>query len=534
MLRAALPILLSLCWVGVRLHGQDTPASADNSSEVHRLYLADQEARKVLDKHPTAGSVDDYKTMTGGDKQRRERTRQIIDAGGLHTGEDYHDAAFIFQHGDAPEDFLLAHILATAAIVKGDQGSRWIAAATLDRYLQFIKQKQVFGTQYAKLDTQPFSEDPISPNLLNDDLRRAFCVEGLDVQSKILEKLNKNETFPSTNLCQNDDAQQVRIGVVDFFGYAGLDLKAVQAAFPIRAADTFLFADWKAEKEEIKQAVKRVTGHEPTNISLVCCSPQGTYFLFIGLQGQSSKAFTYNPAPTGPMRMPSEALDLYDQTMAALNEAIQSGDPGEDDSQGYALSTYPKMKALDLKIRDYALHHEDIIRQVVTSSSDVKSREVASHFLGYAQQSQAQIDELIVATRDPDSGVRNNATRALAVLADSSLNVKDKIPAATFVDMLSSGDWTDRNKSIALLTTLTASKNPQLLEQIRSQAIDALSEMARWHSYYANAPRVILGRIAGLSDERINDLTAWDPAETIISALKTADGKKPDAGPVAK
>lgn len=525
MLRATLPILLCLCWLGVRLHGQDTSASAGNSSEVHRLYLTDQDARKVLDKYPTAGSAEDYKKMTEGDTQRRQLTRQIIDAGGLHTAEDYHDAAFIFQHGDTPEDYLLAHVLATAAIVKGDQGSRWIAAATLDRYLQFIKQKQVFGTQYFKMGTQPFTQDPIDLRLLTDDLRRTFCIEGGAVQNQILEALNKNESSSSTNLCRDDDAHQVRIGVVDFFGYAGLDLKAVQAAFPVRPADTFLFADWKAEKEEIKHAVKRVTGHEPTNIGLVCCSPQKTYFLFVGLQGQSSKAFAYNPAPTGSVRMPSEALDLYDQTMAGLNEAIQSGDPGEDDSPGYALSTYPKLRALDLKIREYALHHEDMIRQVVTSSSDVKSREVASHFLGYAQQSQPQIDELIVATRDPDSGVRNNATRALAVLADSGLNVKDKIPAATFVDMLSSGDWTDRNKSIALLTTLTASKNPQLLAQLRAQALDALTEMARWHSYYADSPRVILGRIAGLSDQRIDDLTAWDPAETIISAVKAADGK---------
>lgn len=520
-----LVILWCLCLLCPQLGAQQASTIADNSSEVHRLYLADQDARKVLDKHPTAFSADDYTKMAEGDTQRRQRTRQIIDAGDLHTAEDYHDAAFIFQHGDTPEDFLLAHILATAAVIKGDQGSRWISAATLDRYLQFIKQKQVFGTQYARLDTQPFTQEPISPNFLTDDLRRAFCVESRDMQSKILEKLNKNETFPSTNLCQGDDGEQVRIGVVDFFGYAGLDLKAVQAAFPIRSADTFLFADWKAEKEEIKRAVKGVTGHEPTNIGLVCCSPQGTYFLFVGLQGQSSKTFAYNPAPTGSIRMPSEALDLYDQTMSALNEAIQSGNPGEDDAQGYALSTYPKMRDLDLKIREYAVHHEELIRQALKSSSDVKSREVASHFLGYVQQSQAQIDDLIVASRDPDSGVRNNATRALAVLADSGLNVKDKIPAATFVDMLSSGDWTDRNKSIALLTTLTASRNPQLLAQLRSQAIDALTEMARWHSYYADGPRVILGRIAGLSEQRIEDLTAWDPAKTILGAMKRTEVK---------
>ena len=38
--------------------------------------------------------------------------------------------------------------LALAAMEKGDAAARWIAAATLDRYLQKVQQPQVFGTQY--------------------------------------------------------------------------------------------------------------------------------------------------------------------------------------------------------------------------------------------------------------------------------------------------------------------------------------------------------------------------------------------------
>jgi hypothetical protein len=66
----------------------------------------------------------------------------------LQSGADFHDAAFIFQHGDSPDDYLLAHMLAMAAVTKGDGRGRWIAVAMLDRYLQSIGQPQVFGTQY--------------------------------------------------------------------------------------------------------------------------------------------------------------------------------------------------------------------------------------------------------------------------------------------------------------------------------------------------------------------------------------------------
>jgi hypothetical protein len=65
--------------------------------------------------------------------------------------------------------------------------SRWIAAATLDRYLQSIKRPQVFGTNY-KLDPThpvhaagaPFSSgrtlEPYNNSLLSDSVRTDFCV----------------------------------------------------------------------------------------------------------------------------------------------------------------------------------------------------------------------------------------------------------------------------------------------------------------------------------------------------------------------
>lgn len=64
----------------------------------------------------------------------------MLEAGALKTGEDFEDASVIFQHGDNPQDYLLAHVLAMAAMTKGDANARWIAAATLDRYLQSVKQ----------------------------------------------------------------------------------------------------------------------------------------------------------------------------------------------------------------------------------------------------------------------------------------------------------------------------------------------------------------------------------------------------------
>jgi hypothetical protein len=120
-------------------------------------------------------------------------------AGQLISALDFHDAAFIFQHGDTPDDYLLAHILAMEAVVKGDTSSKWIAAATLDRYLMTIGQKQVFGTQYPdntylyylqhsndpdlgeKIKAVPkgTTQQPYNDQLVPDTLRADFCVPAL-------------------------------------------------------------------------------------------------------------------------------------------------------------------------------------------------------------------------------------------------------------------------------------------------------------------------------------------------------------------
>jgi hypothetical protein len=57
------------------------------------------------------------------DQVRRARIRELLEEGSLKTAEDFHDGAFIYQHGDTPNDYLLAHILAMVAVQKGDSKS---------------------------------------------------------------------------------------------------------------------------------------------------------------------------------------------------------------------------------------------------------------------------------------------------------------------------------------------------------------------------------------------------------------------------
>jgi hypothetical protein len=149
-----------------------------SNAEMEAIYREDQRVRQ-------AGAID-WATVNRTDADRREQTRRLLASGALHTGKDYEEAAFVFQHGDKPDDYLLAHSLAMVAVSKGDATAIWIAAATLDRYLEKIGQKQVFGTQYSMDAQHHWTQEPYDRGLVSDALRQQL---GVPSQATQIEQL---------------------------------------------------------------------------------------------------------------------------------------------------------------------------------------------------------------------------------------------------------------------------------------------------------------------------------------------------------
>ena len=152
---------------------------AEPNAEMKAIFDEDQRVRQT-DKI-------DWSVVSKSDFDRREQTNKLLAAGSLHTGKDFEEAAFIFQHGDKPDDYLLAHTLAMVAIAKGDSTAIWIAAATLDRYLQNIKQKQILGTQYLSDTSNHWTQEPYDRTLVSDALRAELRVESQAEQTKRLQ-----------------------------------------------------------------------------------------------------------------------------------------------------------------------------------------------------------------------------------------------------------------------------------------------------------------------------------------------------------
>ena len=314
-----------------------------------------------------------------------------------------------------------------------------------------------------------------------------------------------------------------RIGEIDFYGYAGLDLDQIRAALPFREGDNLPSSDdaFFDAISRVRESVKRVIGKAATDVAPVCCDAQGNMMIYVGLPGNSMRNVPYNAAPKRRLRLPSKAVNLYEQSMEANSAAVRKGTALEDDSKGYALSSDPTLRAKELATREYSTHHERLVLRVLESSRYAEQRITAAHFLGYARQSRRQVTALVRASHDADETVRNNAVRALSVLAKSSPKIAAQIPAEGFVAMLSSGSWLDRNKAGWLLSELSATRNRKLLDQLRAQALDSLIEMAHWRSDgHAYASRILLGRIAGIEETRLQNLVDTGQVEQIVKALE--------------
>lgn len=186
MLRLVLAVLLVL---GLPADTRAQTMAGDNV-EMSQMFEADQEIRRqLMATRPLDQSL--AMRMAAEDAERLARTKQLIENDLLNTANDFYHAAFIFQHGSGAKSYLMAHTLAVAAAARGHPKALWIAAATLDRYLQEIGQSQIYGTQYSRpADGEPTME-PYDRDLVPDSLRAILGVPDQAAQAKRLEEMSK-------------------------------------------------------------------------------------------------------------------------------------------------------------------------------------------------------------------------------------------------------------------------------------------------------------------------------------------------------
>lgn len=321
-------------------------------------------------------------------------------------------------------------------------------------------------------------------------------------------------------LCQQLDMEHAvfEIGEINYFGYAGIDLDPIRAQIPLHNGDKITFATFSRDATEV--AIARLTGHRPTDISIVCCDEGKHVFVYIGLGGTSSRPMPVGIPPVGRDHLDPTAARLYDKEMGALLRAVSSGNGGEDDSNGYMLSNDSALRKIDLSILAYAAPREAEFVRVLRNASDSRQRQIAAAFLGYVPRSTIQVNALTAAVNDPDAEVRNNAVRALSVLSVARNSSPLLIDTRPFTALLFSGKWTDRNKGSLLLLRLTEKEATPLLASLRHEAIQPLIEGASWHGDlgHSTAFLIVLSRCLSIPEDTLKQLIDGHNLDAIISA----------------
>jgi hypothetical protein len=318
-------------------------------------------------------------------------------------------------------------------------------------------------------------------------------------------------------------SQELQIGIIDLYGLNGVSADQVRQALTFKVGDIISVTDGVRPTflEESERRLSLLPGVASAQAGVICCD-QGQAIIYVGIEERGAPTIHLRVAPQGGARLAADIVEAGDEFPEALFAAVRTGDAGEDDSQGHALAHDPAVRAIQERFVTYAERDLPRLRRVLRTSSDARHRALAAQVLGYVSAKQAVVDDLVYAMSDPSAEVRNNAMRALLVfteVAPSTGRPVPHVPYQPFIALLNSPVWLDRNKASAALAALSNGREPQLLARLRDEAMAPLVEMARWKSEgHAMAAFIILGRIAGYSDEAAQDAWRRGEREVIISA----------------
>lgn len=308
---------------------------------------------------------------------------------------------------------------------------------------------------------------------------------------------------------------------VDLYGLRTTSETAVRNAIGLRAGDPL-----PASLGSIRARLRRLPGVEEVDLSPVCCSENGRTILYVGIRERGTPPIIFRPVPAGSAQLPAEIVGAGSRFESALMSAVQRGVTGEDHSRGYSLAEDSALRSAQHEFIRIAAQHFDTLTAILRKSTDAGHRALAAQIIGYGPDRQGVTRELLNAVRDPSDNVRNNAVRALAVLADWANQNSGSgvaIAAAPFTELLNSASWTDRNKGIMVLVPLTASRDSALLADLRKSALHSLVEMARWSNPgHALGPFILVARIAGLNDGEAFQAFQAGEREAVIARVLAA------------
>jgi hypothetical protein len=314
------------------------------------------------------------------------------------------------------------------------------------------------------------------------------------------------------------DAQDLKIDVLDFYGLRKVSESQIRKALGVREGD------WMPpSKGDAETKLDQIPGVVESHLEAVCCD-SGQTIVYVGIEERGAPHFDLREPPESEVARPDEIVSAYNRFLEAAEAASRRGSTDEDLTHGHPLMADGSARAIQEMFPALADKDLSQLREVLRNSSDESQRAIAAYVLVYATRKSGVVNDLQNALKDADAGVRNNAARslvALSVLAKLDPSSEISVSPTWFIEMLNSLSWSDRHRALWALQTLTDSREPLVLDQLRTRALDALIDMARWKTLSHALPAfVLLGRVAGMPEPDIQSAWTRGDRDSVIAAAK--------------
>lgn len=300
-------------------------------------------------------------------------------------------------------------------------------------------------------------------------------------------------------------AQLPKISVIEVYGNRKISSARILASINKKEGDVINPPTFKPDT--IVAAIKRIPAVKQVTVNPLCCDTGNSYIVYIGVAESDSAYPAFRPSPQKNVQLSNKMVNAYRNFNQQVRTAAMKGQGSEAYVNGYSLLTYPAARKIQLTFIGFANQNFQELTHVLKHSKHAEQRAAAAQIIAYATDKEKVVECLLYAIKDADENVRNNATRALGILADhlsESPHVKVSIPAAPFIDMLNSLSWTDRNKGAMALVQLTQHRDPDVLHQLKAKALPSVLEMAKWkHRAHALFSFILLSRMAGEDESLI-------------------------------
>lgn len=321
-------------------------------------------------------------------------------------------------------------------------------------------------------------------------------------------------------------SQTIQVGIIDYYGPRPANAK-FDDCLPFKVNDSIRFLTDSISYYKTKQKFVDCILERPyikqADFTFICCDAiEGKWMAFIGTSDKP-KPHNNGISKTMDLRLPVELTKSYDSLMDLLLVGIQSGQSSEDDSEGHALFAYPPCRKIQDRFVVYAANHLETLRNVIKSSMHPHERAAAATIIAYYHDKREIVNDLVAAVKDGDESVRNDAIRALGIIlkyAQQRPNLKISIQPDPFILLMNSISWTDRNKSVGILLTMSEQRDKKFLQQLKNEILESLVDMAKWKSAdHAMAGYLILGRMAGWTDTDIYESSKGDRSKMVDKML---------------